>query len=166
MSTASKHAHNAFLYSIPKYVTYSQISLAYSSFLATLSIVYEPATFKEVSSCKEWIAAMQDEVTVFEQNATWTIVDLMLGKKAIGSKWVSKVNLQANGQVERYKAKFVAKGYSQQEDLDYNETFYLWLRCSPLGPPLVWQFLTIGLPTKWMFIMFFCKVTLLKMFIW
>lgn len=55
---------------------------------------------------------MQDEIIALEQNGTWIVVDLPPGKKAIGSKWVYKVKLQANGQVERYKDRLVAKGYS------------------------------------------------------
>lgn len=66
---------------------------------------------------------MQEEISALEQNNTWTVVSLPLGKKAIGSKWVYKVKLQANCQVERYKARLVTKGFSQQEGLDYHETF-------------------------------------------
>ncbi|KAK4407835.1 Retrovirus-related Pol polyprotein from transposon RE1 [Sesamum angolense] len=60
---------------------------------------------------------MQQELMVLEQNQTWDIVDLPKGKKAIGSKWVYKVKLHADGSVDRYKACLVAKGYNRVEGL-------------------------------------------------
>ena len=46
------------------------------------------------------------------------------GKKAIGSKWVlAKKQEYLKSNIVRYKAKLVAKGYAQQEDIDYNEVF-------------------------------------------
>lgn len=62
---------------------------------------------------------MQAEISALEENNTWSIVDLPQGKVPIGCKWVFKVKYKSNGEVERYKARLVAKVYSQQEGLDY-----------------------------------------------
>lgn len=51
------------------------------------------------------------------------MVDLPIGKRDIGFKWVYKVKYKTNGEVERYNARFVAKRYNQQEGLDYHEIF-------------------------------------------
>ncbi|XP_070013643.1 uncharacterized protein [Nicotiana sylvestris] len=52
-----------------------------------------------------------------------SLVDLPQGKVPIGCKWVFKVKYKSNGEVVRYKARLLAKCYSQQEGLDYTETF-------------------------------------------
>ena len=97
VSKSTKQSLKDVPYSITNYAAYSKISPSYMSFLTALSSIKEPATFKEASGCPEWIKAMQDEVNALEQNATWTVVDLPPGKKAIGSKWIYKVKLQAYG---------------------------------------------------------------------
>ena len=45
------------------------------------------------------------------------------GKKFVGSRWIYKVKHVADGRVEKYKACFMAKGFSQKEGIDYEETF-------------------------------------------
>ena len=45
------------------------------------------------------------------------------GHKVIDCKWVFKVKLKPDGSLERYKARFVAKGFQQTLGLDYFETF-------------------------------------------
>ena len=59
-----------------------------------------------------------------ESNQTWEIVFLPKNKTAIGYKWVFKIKYNADGTVERYKTRLVAKGYTQIEGIDYLETFF------------------------------------------
>ncbi|GKE61770.1 ribonuclease H-like domain-containing protein [Tanacetum coccineum] len=46
-----------------------------------------------------------------------------LRRKAIGEKWVFKIKYKSNGELERYKARYVVKGYNQKEGIDFDETF-------------------------------------------
>ncbi|MCO5609893.1 hypothetical protein L7F22_064127 [Adiantum nelumboides] len=66
---------------------------------------------------------MDDEMDALVKNDTWDLAHLPSGKKAICSKWIYKVKCKSDGSVERYKARFVAKGYTQIKGLDYDETF-------------------------------------------
>lgn len=66
---------------------------------------------------------MSKEIAALEESGTWTLEDLPLGKRAIGSKWVYKIKYLSNGKIERYKARLVALGNKQIEGEDYGETF-------------------------------------------
>lgn len=66
---------------------------------------------------------MQKELAALEKNNTRALVPLPPGKRAIGYKWVYKVKYRANGQIERYKGRLVAKGYSQVLGIDYHDIF-------------------------------------------
>jgi hypothetical protein len=66
---------------------------------------------------------MTDELKALEASNTWSLTHLPPGKHPIGCKWVYKVKLKADGSFERYKVRLVAKGYTQQEGLDYSESF-------------------------------------------
>ncbi|GJX17894.1 putative ribonuclease H-like domain-containing protein, partial [Tanacetum coccineum] len=58
-----------------------------------------------------------------EHAMVWTLVDLPKGKRAIGTKWVYRNKKDEKGIVVRNKARLVAQGYTQEEDIDYDEVF-------------------------------------------
>lgn len=66
---------------------------------------------------------MRDELTALERNNTWYVVPLPAGKQSIGCRWVYKLKLHSDGSIERHNARLVAKGYNQQEGIDFMDTF-------------------------------------------
>ncbi|XP_074318061.1 uncharacterized protein LOC141654847 [Silene latifolia] len=103
--------------------TREHFSLSSSIADAAVTNNHEPSTFREAMQVKEWRDAMQHEIAALERNNTWTLEDLPPNKKAIGSKWVYKIKYNADGSIERYKARLVVLGNRQVEGIDYNETF-------------------------------------------
>ena len=65
---------------------------------------------------------MREERAAIQKNTTWDLVKLPEGKNAIGVKWVFRTMYDADGSVKKFKACLVAKGYSQQEGVDYEDT--------------------------------------------
>lgn len=83
-----------------------------------------PLTLQEaINSPKseKWVKAMQEEIDSLIENDTYTLTSLPEGKHAVGGRWVYAV--KENPVETLYKARYVAKGYSQLAGIDYNETF-------------------------------------------
>ncbi|CAI7916284.1 unnamed protein product [Closterium sp. NIES-54] len=96
------------------------------AFFSPVEMPGEPATLKEAlesSDAEEWKKAMESELKSIEENGTWELVELPEGRKAITSKWLVKIKSDADGKIERYKSRLVAKGYQQKEKVDYKELF-------------------------------------------
>ncbi|GJZ23598.1 retrovirus-related pol polyprotein from transposon TNT 1-94 [Tanacetum coccineum] len=66
---------------------------------------------------------MQEEQNQFYRNKVWTLVTLPYGKIVIGSKWLFMNKKDKHGITTKNKARLVAQGYSQEEGIDYDETF-------------------------------------------
>lgn len=66
---------------------------------------------------------MHTELDALQQNNTWSMVPLPFGHQPIGCKWVYKIKYKSDGTIECYKAHIVAKGYTQVEGINYQETF-------------------------------------------
>ena len=56
------------------------------------------------------------------KNDVWDVVPRPEGKSVVTSKWIYKIKHAADGSIEKYKARFVARGFSQKEEIDYDET--------------------------------------------
>jgi hypothetical protein len=88
--------------------------------------ISEPANLEEAFSgvfADKWRVAADKEYQSLIQNDTWELVDLPEGRKPVGCKWVFKIKRQSDGKIERFKARVVAKGYTQLYGIDYMETF-------------------------------------------
>ncbi|KAA0040677.1 pol protein [Cucumis melo var. makuwa] len=85
--------------------------------------VCEPANYAEVKKDQRWVAAMEEELSMVEKNKTWILVDRPQDRKVIGVKWVFRTKLNADGSINKHKAKLVVKGYAQIFGVDYSDTF-------------------------------------------
>jgi hypothetical protein len=66
---------------------------------------------------------MVDELDALHKTHTWDMTTLPSGKSAVGCKWIYKIKTRADGSVERYKARLVARGFTQEYGIDYKKTF-------------------------------------------
>ena len=86
-----------------------------------------PMTREEAISgpdAAHWIAAMEDELKSHQENGTWgEETTLPTGRTCVGTKWLFKIKRDKDGNILRYKARFVAKGFSQKPGQDFNKTF-------------------------------------------
>lgn len=80
-------------------------------------------TFKPAVNIPEWCEAMNVEMAALEANNTWDVVPLPSDKKPVGCKWLYKAKYRSDGQLDRYKAHLVAKGFTQTANMDYFEKF-------------------------------------------
>eukprot|EP00253_Pinus_taeda_P021942 PITA_21942 len=71
---------------------------------------------------------MVEEYNYIMVNDVWEVMPRPQDRSMVGSRWIYKIKYAADDSVEKYKAKFVAKGYAQKEGIDYEETFTLVTR--------------------------------------
>ena len=100
---------------------------SYQSYvLAVSSNPQEPQNFFQAVKDPLGREVMDKEIQALEQNHTWELTSLPLGKTPIGCKWVYRIKFKSNGTVDRYKTRLVAKGYTQKEGaLTSSKLFHL-----------------------------------------
>ena len=78
----------------------------------------EPQIFKAAMSSSEstyWKEVINSEIESILSNHTWELTDLLLGNKSLGSKWIFKRKMKADGTIDKYKARLVVKEYIQKK---------------------------------------------------
>ena len=92
-------------------------------------VVLEPTDFSKAEKDPKWRVAMKEELTMIEKNPmieknqTWKLVKRPEDRKFIGVKWIFRTKLNANGSINKHKARLVVKGYAQIFGIDFSDTF-------------------------------------------
>ena len=101
----------------------------------TYLIENEPSYYLEVISSLDallWKEAIKTELDSILKTQTWELVALPSGAKPISYKWIFKSKYLSDGFIEKYKARLIAKGFSQKQNIDYFDKFALVTRISSI----------------------------------
>lgn len=79
----------------------------------------ESKNFKQAKKKESWMMTVQEELNQFKRNEVWTLVPPLQDHPIIGAKWILKNKIDENRNIIKIKAKLVAQGYSQEEEIDY-----------------------------------------------
>ena len=85
-----------------------------------------PKTYEEAMAspnAMHWKAAMDREIQSLQDNNTWIVESIPNNQNVIDGKWVYNVKMNNHNEIVKYKARYVARGFSQISGLDFNETF-------------------------------------------
>ena len=96
----------------------------------------EPSLKEAVSRFhrEKWLEAMRDELASLTENGGYEVVTLPVSAAALSAKWVLKIKRGAQGEIERFKARYVVRGFDQVLGKDFHQTWalvghYTTLRC-------------------------------------
>ena len=109
-----------------------------------LTTLHKPHTYREAFTDLLWQIAMKKELDALSKNHTWDLVTLPPEKSVVGCKWIYKIKTCSNGSIKRYKTRLVAKGFTQEYGIDYEETFAPVARISSVR-----ALLAVAAVSKW-----------------
>ena len=88
--------------------------------------INEPKSMNEALQGKhssQWEEAIQAEYNSLSENKTWDLVPRPSNTNVVGCRWVFKVKRKSDGEIDRFKARLVAQGFTQKHGVDYQEVF-------------------------------------------
>ncbi|KAL0393234.1 UNVERIFIED_CONTAM: Retrovirus-related Pol polyprotein from transposon TNT 1-94 [Sesamum radiatum] len=112
---------------LPRRSKRARVVKDFGSDIVTYNIEDDPVTFKDAmatSEAKQWKEDVKSEMYSIISNGTWVLVDLPLGCTTIGCKWIFKKKLKPDGSIDKFKVRLVAKGFKQNEGIDYFDTYF------------------------------------------
>lgn len=102
-------------YPITDFLNDTNLSFQYQAYINAITKEHEPTCYTKAMKYEVWNGPMIEEITNMEDTKTWYVCSLPLDREAVGCKWIYKVKYLADGTVERYGARLVAKGYTQKK---------------------------------------------------
>lgn len=72
---------------------------------------------------KFWRTAVEEDLESLNTNKTWSITSLPANKKALSTRWIFKRKMLPGGQIDKFKARLVARGVEQRPGVDFLETY-------------------------------------------
>ncbi len=100
--------------------------VSYAYVAISIDDIIESTTYQQAVKsplCDKWKMTMKNEIQSLKNNNTWDIVNMLSDQHVLKGCWVYKVKRDTHGQISCYKAHWVVKGYEQQFDIDYDQTF-------------------------------------------
>lgn len=87
---------------------------------------YEAENYDDAITCSnaiKWKEAMDDEIDSLRKTQTWTLVNPPSDHQVIDNRWTYKLKINSDGNIQRFKARLVARGFKQTAGVEYHETF-------------------------------------------
>ncbi|XP_077222219.1 uncharacterized protein LOC143856067 [Tasmannia lanceolata] len=110
----------------PRQSKRAKIAKDFGSDFYVFSLEGDPSSLEEALSSSDadfWRESINDEMGSLMSNQTWKLVYLPLGFKTIGCKWVLRRKLRPDGTIDKYKARLIAKGFRQKENIHFFDTY-------------------------------------------
>ena len=109
-----------------------------------------PSSVRDALADPHWRHAMEEEYAALLANQTWDLVPRLSGCNVVTGKWIWTHKRRADGTLERYKARWVLRGFTQRSGVDYDETFSPVVKPATVRPVLSLALsLAPGLCTSW-----------------
>lgn len=102
-------------------VSYTAMALSAEDYIDDVPLSIVDIKFRPDSA--KWMEAVNREMNSLLQNNTWVLTELPEGRSTVDCKWVFKRKHDQNGLPCEYKARLVARGFSQRKGFDYQETY-------------------------------------------
>jgi histone deacetylase 1/2 len=103
-----------------------------------------PSSYKSALKDPNWYNAMLSEFNALIENKTWVLVSRPSGANVVTDKWIYRHKFHPDGRLARYKARWVLRGFTQREGIDYGETF------SPVVKPVtIRTMLSLAVTSNW-----------------
>jgi len=104
---------------ISHFVSYDHLNLSFCQFVMSLSFISIPKSYEKVILVPDWKQVMDEKMEALISRRTWELIFAPTNALVVGCRWVYTLKYLPDGSVYQYKARLVAKCYTQTYGVDY-----------------------------------------------